>query len=163
MAMTVNGMIAKENHETPWSDEEWASFELTLKDYSAIVIGRKTYEIMKAEGDFDSMEDQLVVVLTNQFLEEVSTQIVFASSTHQVEKLLREKEVEKALVCGGGEINATFLKAGLIDEITLDIESLIFGKGIPLVASDYVEVDLDLITVTKVSEQLLQLKYKVKK
>ncbi len=26
MAMTVNGYVAKENDETPWSDEEWESY-----------------------------------------------------------------------------------------------------------------------------------------
>jgi len=49
MAMSVNGYIAKENGETHWSDEEWRSFSEKVKEFACIIIGRKTYEIMRGE------------------------------------------------------------------------------------------------------------------
>ena len=47
MAMSVNGCIAKENNETPWSDAVWESYYKIAKQFKAIILGRKTYEIMK--------------------------------------------------------------------------------------------------------------------
>ena len=46
-AMSVNGYIAGAHDETPWSDEEWKSFSKAVSEAGNIIIGRRTYELMK--------------------------------------------------------------------------------------------------------------------
>ena len=55
------------------------------------------------------------------------------------------------------------MEDGLIDEIYLDIEPIIFGKGIKLFADNNFEVKLKLLGIRNLTEDILQLHYKVLK
>ncbi len=53
------------------------------------------------------------------------------------------------------------MSEGLIDEIYLDIEPIIFGKGIPVLAAADFEYELSLLASTKLTDNTVQLHYKV--
>ncbi len=162
MAMTVNGMIAKENDETPWSDAVWISYYNVAKQFKAIILGRRTYEIMREINEFEKIENPFTVVVTNQKLTN-SKNFAFVKSPRNAIKLLKEKGFSKALLGGGAHLNAAFAKENLIDEIILDIEPMLFGKGIKLFADADFEAKLKLVGVKKLSKDELQLHYKVLK
>jgi dihydrofolate reductase len=159
MAITINGYIAKENNETPWSKEEWTSFSNFIKDKKNIIIGRNTYDLMKGENEFDKIGNPVVVVVSkNKVLDE---NIITVGSPKEAVDVLKEKGFNEFVVAGGGILNSSFLKEGLIDEIYLDVESLIFGKGIKLFSDDDFSVKLELLDVKKISKNLIQVHYKV--
>ncbi len=163
MAMTVNGMIAKENDETPWSDAEWASFAKIVKQFKNLVIGRRTYEIMKSDKDlFSKIGNPFVVVVTSQ-KSKASKNLAFAKSPKEALSVVKEKGFSAALLGCGAHLNAAFAKENLIDEIILDVEPMFFGKGIKLFADADFEVKLKLLEVRKLSKDELQLHYKVLK
>lgn len=58
-------------------------------------------------------------------------------------------------------MNGSFLKAGLIDEIILDIHPLIMAKGIHLFEDDFLYVQLELLSFDKINDDVLQVKYRV--
>lgn len=60
-------------------------------------------------------------------------------------------------------MNASFIAAGLIDEIFLDVEPHLFGKGIKLFEGKNFEAKLKLLGVKKISKNEVQLHYKVLK
>jgi len=48
MAITINGFIAKENDDTSFVSEiEWRSFRKMIKNVGNMIIGSRTYEIMR--------------------------------------------------------------------------------------------------------------------
>ena len=55
------------------------------------------------------------------------------------------------------------MKEKLVNEIILDIEPLLFGKGIKLFADEDFEAKLELVEVKNLSKNTLQVKYDVKK
>ena len=55
------------------------------------------------------------------------------------------------------------MKENLIDEIFLDVEPKIFGRGIKLFSDNDFEFELELIDIKKFSQNELQIHYKVKK
>lgn len=163
MAMTVNGMIARENDETPWSDEEWECYKKQVKEAGNIIIGQRTYDIMRADDEFASLGEPFIVVVTDGSQKQlVASNTAFASSPKKALDKVKNAGFETVLVGGGSTLNASFLKEGLIDEIILDVEPLMFGRGIPLLSSDDFEIQLDYIGSKKISGQLLQLHYRVK-
>jgi len=85
--------------------------------------------------------------------------------SHQIQKAALDilKDADEVVVAGGGKLNASFLKEGLVDEIYLDVEPIAFGKGIKLFDDEDFEVNLELIEVNKISQNEIQLHYKVKK
>jgi dihydrofolate reductase len=71
--------------------------------------------------------------------------------------------VNEALLVGGSQINAVFLKKKLINEIYLTIEPKIFGIGLPLAQGTLDDVHLELQNCTRLNAQgTLLLYYHVK-
>ena len=67
-----------------------------------------------------------------------------------------------AFLAGGGMLNASFMREGLVNEIYLDVEPLIFGKGIQIIAPSEFEYELELLEVKKLNKDTVQLRYLVK-
>lgn len=106
MAVTINGYIAKENNETPWSKEEWSSFSNFIKDKKNIIIGRNTYNLMKEEDEFDKIGNPMVVVVSkNKVLDE---NIITVRSPKEAVDVLKEKGFNEFVVAGGGQLNSSF-------------------------------------------------------
>jgi len=163
MAMTVNGLIAKENDETPWSDIEWESYAKVIRQFKNLILGRRTYEIMNADKNlFSKIGNPFTVVVTKQKLLDTKN-FAFVKTPKEALKLLKEKRFSEVLLGGGGTINGAFMKENLIDEVYLDVEPLVFGKGIKLFANADFETKLELLSIKKLSKSELQLHYKVLK
>lgn len=162
MAITSNGMIARKDNGTDWvSEEAWVSYNKICREVGNVVIGRRTYEIMVADSEL--LEDCLYVVLThNKSLKSKSPNVVFTQqSPKEVLQFLKGKGFDKVLVAGGGGVNSTFFKEGLIDEIYLDIEPIVLGKGIQLFSPKEFEFRLQLVEINKLNGSTTKLHYKV--
>lgn len=168
MVATLNGKITHgtDPHIYTWTSlEDQKLFFSQLKDASVIVMGSKTYEVIR--GKIKHKAGTLRIVMTHNPAKHAQDtrdgQLEFSLET-PLELLTRldQKGFDEMLLVGGGEINALFLKAGLVDEIHITIEPLLFGKGKSLLAEGDLEVSLQLLD----SEQLndtgtLLLKYAV--
>ncbi len=165
MAQTVNGYIAKENDETPWSEVIWDSYYKTSKQFKAIIIGRRTYELMKEADEFKKIGNPFTVILSRKLSKIFTANLNFtvAKSPKEAVELLKAKNFKEALVGGGSKLNASFMKENLVDEIILDIEPLIFGIGIKLFSDSEFEAKLNLFNVQKLSDSIVRLHYKVEK
>lgn len=166
MAVTVNGKIAGPGDDTSWtSKEDWDGFRATCTKVGNAIIGRRTYDMVKKEGT--QLGDVLTVVLTHNaaLLAKKSPNTIFTDKPlREVLTMLSDKGFKEALVAGGGILNSAFLKEGLIDEIYIDIQPLILGRGIPLFADGDFESPLKLLDVKTLSNnQTIQLHYKVLK
>ena len=162
MATTLNGYIAKENNETPWSDEEWQRFSKFVKEIKNIIIGRNTYEIMKERDEFSKIGNPFTVVVSKEDFAHNSN-FAIAKSLKKALKILKEKKFAKALVAGGGMLNSSFMKEKFVDEIYLDVEPLVFGKGIKLFSDNDFDAKLELIETKSLSKNSIQLHYKILK
>ncbi len=67
---------------------------------------------------------------------------------------------KEVAICGGSTIYTMFMEAGLIDTIYMTIEPRLFGTGMT-VFNKPLDVKLNLISVEKLSEDVLFLEYKV--
>src|SRR3990167_3130656 len=101
MATTVNGYIAKENDEAPWSDAVWDSYYKIAKQFKAILICRRTYELMKEAKEFEKIGNPFTVVVTNKNFAHDSN-FAIAKSLKEALKILKEKDFSKVLIGGGG-------------------------------------------------------------
>lgn len=162
MAITANGMIAKKNDDTPWSDAEFESYLSTVKKFGNVIVGNRTHPLYE-ESDFPAMGNPLMVVLTrNENLKE-DGRVKYVNSPNKALEIVEAAGFKEALVTGGGFVNTAFIEKGLVDEIYLDIEPLVFGEGIPLFQPGDFECELELLETEKLSENTIQLHYKVKK
>ena len=160
MAQSANGYIALPDDETPWTDSEWAEYEKKVQEVGNIIIGRRTYDRLTPEG-FISIGSPDVVVVTTKDLTPKFPKTHAAHSIEDACAHLSSKGYNECFIGGGSQLNKSALEADLIDEIFLDIEPKIFGKGLPLFAESDINLDLELITIRQTGQNTMQLHWRV--
>lgn len=165
MAMTVNGYIAKENDETGFvSDIEWNNFQKIAKDIGNMIVGSRTYKIMVEKEEFNKLCNvRVVIVSDNTDIKIISNNHSIATSPQDALTTLEKEGYRSALVAGGATLNSSFMAKNLINEIYLDVEPIAFGKGIKLFKDNDFEAKLKLLSTKKLSDDEIQLHYKVQK
>lgn len=166
MAMTANGIIATEKDDTSFvSETEWKHFLQMAQKIGNMIIGRRTYEVMNKKGEFEGLERVTILVMSHEPRTESSYPNVHFSTKSPAEllKQLEARGFESVLVAGGGKVNAAFMKAGLVDEVYLSIEPVVMGKGIRLFFEEDFTHSLELVGVSKLSQNEIRLHYRVKK
>lgn len=145
------------------SKEDQEYFFNTLNKSKLLIMGRRTFEV--AKPDIYEGPKKLRVVITNnpkKYLAlEVPDRLMFTNKNpKEIIRLFEKQGFKQALLLGGSEINALFLKAKLVDEIWLTIEPRIFGSGKVLAEGDNLDIKLKLLSFEKMNSQgTLLLKY----
>ncbi len=166
MAVSLNAIIARENNEEDFlSEENWNTFIEIAHKTGCIIWGRKTQEVVN-EWEDEYLNDiksvKKIVVSRNQDFEQGKEFDYVNSPREALEKLEKDGHTEVVL-SGGAHLNSAFAKEDLIDEIILNIEPVVIGKGIPLFSPNDFDIKLAFIDFKKLSEKLVQLHYKVVK
>lgn len=161
MAMSVDGYIAREDGSVPWSETVWENFFKFMREKKNIIVGRKTYELMKADGEFEKAGNPFTVVVSKTKNIADNAEVMIVASPGEALKIMEQKGFEEVILGGGGTLNAAFLKENLIDEMILDVEPLVFGKGIKLFKDTDTEVRLELLEIRALSKNTIRLQYKV--
>lgn len=165
MAITINGFIAKENDDASFVSEiEWDSFRNMIKSTGNMIIGSRTYEIMRDDEEFKNLENiRVLVVSENTNFKTITNNHSAIKSPKDALAILEKEGFDNALVAGGGTLNASFMEENLVDEIYLDVEPVVFGKGIRLFRENDFEAKLKLLETKKLSDSEIQLHYQVLK
>src|SRR3972149_2220003 len=160
MAISANGYIAREDDDTGWiSGEEWNSYSKAARKSGCLVVGHRTYDILTKQPEYEKLEKVKIVVVSNKNFKTLASNHLIARNPKEALNLLTDfKEV---LVAGGGILNSSFMKENLIDEIYLDVEPLILGKGISMFEDADFEAKLVFVETKKLSDNEVQLHYKV--
>jgi dihydrofolate reductase len=158
MAMTADGKIAKSSDHFPnWtSKEDKKLFREVTKKHGVVIMGDKTFFTFPKP-----LPDRLNVVFT--LLEnppEMENVKWVTGDPEQVLLELKKMGYKSAVLGGGTYMNSQFLERKLIDEIWLTIEPKIFGDGLGVFGGDF-NVDLKLLSMEKINENSVVVKYKV--
>ena len=165
MAISANGIIAtKEGSEDFLSHDNWIQFVKLAHKIGCFMWGRKTYDaVSKWEGEYlNDLKDVRKVIISRSPIQ-LMEGFTLASSPEEALKQLESEGFNEAIITGGSTINSEFAKRGLIDEVILDVNPSILGEGIPVFAPHDFQLNLELANVERVGNELVELKYKVKK
>src|SRR3989344_3298375 len=167
MAMAANGIIATESGgEDFLSHENWKKLSELVEEFGNFVIGRKTYEAVKnwnEEYSFDDFVDAEKIVISQDKNFKLDEGYTLANSPEDALAELSQKGFEKVLVSGGANVNSAFAKENLLDEIILNVEPAIIGKGIPVFVPNDFELKLHLVSAEKSASGIVTLRYNVLK
>jgi len=89
--------------------------------------------------------------------------VVTDGSPKDILALLEAKGFKTVFLAGGGQLNSSFMKDGLVDEVYFDVEPLLFGKGIKVFADADFECTLELLDTKQLNAHTVQLHYRVHK
>lgn len=162
MAMSLNGYIAEENGSEDFlSHANWEKFCSLAQEYGNFIVGRKTYEAVKNwnEGfNFDDLKGIKKVIISQDSNYKLDDGYILASSPKDA--LAKLQGFESVLVTGGSTINSAFMQENLLDELILNIESTLIGKGVPLFAQNDFSKNLKFVSSDE-SNNIVTLHYKV--
>ncbi len=161
VAISIDGYIAKLDKDSEWvSPVCGESFTRTINEYGCIIMGSHT---------FDQYRDEMypvkgilnIVISKDGSRSSTDNDLVFVTSPESALAVSTEHGYVKALLIGGGTINASFLRDNLIDDVIVDIHPLILGQGIKVFENIEKMVRLSSANITPMAEDLVQVRYKV--
>jgi dihydrofolate reductase len=168
-AQSLDGFITR--HDTPGSDfasqADRKFFREALRGFDSCVMGGTTYRSAREAIRASLMPDRLRLVVTRSpekfATDEAPGKLEFINlPAIQIVSALSQRGCERCAILGGSQIHSLFFEAGLVDELWLTIEPLLFGKGTPLLARQS-SVNLTLLSSEKIASSTLSLKYRVEK
>ena len=161
MHITPNGMIARLDNGDFSSKLARTDFLKTIKKYEVNVIGRNTFNVASKSSGFPLGGLNIIVSRHKiRTKKEWKNVIVTDKNPKEIIKIIESNGYKSAMVAGGA-LATSFLKEGLVNELYLNVEPIVFGKGIPLFSSENFEKKLKLLQVKKFSENEVRLHYKV--
>jgi dihydrofolate reductase len=164
---SLDGFITRHNESGAGfaSAADQAHFRTVLREYDCGVVGRATYDQMRAGGRFTPSPTRRRVVLTRS-PEQFAAQAVpgalefTAAPPAEIVARLRSEGCRACALLGGAQVDSLFFDAGLVDELWLTVEARLFGGGTPLLAAQ-ADVRLHLVTHEQLGDHVLLLKYAV--
>ena len=164
MEMSLNGLICREDDTVTWTEAAWNSYFAACQKYGNLIIGKKSFETIPPE-EADSMSKLKLVVVSKTLAPSAAPNYVshVASSPEAALSWLSQNGFNKALIGGGSKLNAAFLAAGLVDEIAIDIEPIMYRSGKPFCAKLPKEIGLRLTQVKQTGPDSVQLRYRVER
>jgi dihydrofolate reductase len=171
VATSADGYIARPDGDVEWLnrrrhlDYGMRAFYATI---DTILLGRKTYdwamEYWKKKGKKDGMFDKKVAnyVFSRKPPKRAAPGVEFVSKPVKAfAQRLRAMPGKHIWMMGGGQLIASFLDAGEIDEFDLHVIPTFIGQGIPLVAPRHRDIPLRLRSARKYPDGVVRIRYEV--
>ena len=167
IATSADGYIARPDGDLEWltsrpAPEGFYGMNAFMKSIDTKLLGRKTFEMSVRMGaKFDS-RNRTIVFSHHAPPADAPPAVEFASGAiGPFARHLREQPGKDIWLMGGGEIIASFLDEHAIDEFVISVAPVFIGDGIPLIARRHRHVPLELLSVERFEDGLVQLHYRV--
>ena len=135
VAMSLDGFIAGPSGEADWiimdPDPEF-DFDAMYSQFDTMVMGRRTWEWMKAAGSGGSTPGMQVFVISRTLRQEDHPGVSIVDDPAEVMAELRSKPGKDVWLWGGGSLFRSFAELGLVDTVEVAVMPVLLGEGVPL-------------------------------
>ena len=165
IATSADGYIARPDGDLDWLTDRPApkgfyglpKFERTV---DAKILGRKTFDFSMKMGASFGARDVHYVFSRRPAPASLPPGVQFVTeSIRAFVNRLRKQAGKNVWMMGGGEIIASFLDEGAIDEFVITVVPVFIGEGIPLMAPRHRDVPLKLRSAESFPDGAVQLHY----
>ena len=172
IATSADGYIARPDGDVEWLNRRPDTADYGMKSFyptiDTILWGRKTYDwglaYCEKTGTQGGMFDTKLAnyVFSRNPPQRAAPGVQFVSEPVKTfAQRLRATPGKHIWMMGGGELIASFLDAGEIDEFDIHVIPTLIGEGIPLIAPRHRDVPLDLRSARKYPDGVVRLRYHV--
>src|SRR5438046_1532935 len=167
IATSADGYIARPDGDLDWltsrpAPEGFYGMNAFMKSIDTMLLGRKTYEVsLRMGGKFDS-KSRTIVFSRHPPPADAPSGVEFVNGAiGPFVSRLRKQPGKDIWLMGGGELIASFLDEQAIDEFIISVVPVFIGDGIPLIARRHRHTALDLRSIERFKDGLVQLHYHV--
>jgi dihydrofolate reductase len=167
IATSADGYIARPDGDIEWlakrpAPKGFYGIGKFMKSIDTMLLGRKTYDLsMQLGAKFDTKTPHYVFS-RRPAPASVPAGVEFVSeAVGAFAKRLRTAKGKDIWMMGGGEIIASFLDEGAIDDFIISVIPTFIGEGLPLIARRHRQVPLRLQSVRRFPDGVVQVHYLV--
>ena len=171
LAVSVDGYIARPDGDVEWLNRRPHKFDYGMTEFQSsvdtVLIGRKTYDWavayckktgMKIENVFHRKKAHFV--FSRKPSQDAAPGVQFVSGpVKDFAQRLRATPGKNLWMMGGGELIASFLDAGEIDQFDLAVVPVLIGEGIPLIAPRHRDLPLQLLSAESFPDGVVRIRY----
>jgi dihydrofolate reductase len=134
VASSLDGFIADPQGGYDWIvADPTIDFGALFKEFDTAVMGRKTYDLVRAQGGNGAMPGLDVVAFSRTLPSTTSPGVrVVSDDPRKVVADLKAGSGRDIWLFGGGELFRYLLDAGLVDAVEVAVMPVLLGSGIPL-------------------------------
>jgi len=134
VAVSLDGFIAGPNGEYDWIVMDPSiDFAPLFKEFDTAVMGRKTYEVLTAQGGHGAMPGLDVVVFSRTLPAATHPGVrIVNDDPCETVAALKAKPGRDIWLYGGGALFRSLLDGGLVDTVEVAVVPVLLGAGIPL-------------------------------
>lgn len=169
MATSLDGFIARRDHALDWlidqtPEDEDHGYDAFMDTVDGMVMGRATFRTVLGFGAWPY--DKPVVVMSNSLTEadippEIAAKVRLTQlGPRQLMGSLSQAGWKRAYI-DGGQLVQSFLRAGLVSDITLTLIPVLLGDGRRLFGETETDIGLSLIEAKSFPSGLVQLHYRL--
>ena len=169
IGISADGYIARSDGDLEWltsrpAPKGFYGMNAFMRSVDTMVLGRKTYEVsLRMGAKFDSQSRSIVFSRHPRPADAASGVEFVNDAIGPFVSRLRGQPGKDIWLMGGGEIIASFLDAQAIDEFVISVVPVFIGDGIPLIARRHRHVPLELRSIERFEDGVVQLHYRVQK
>src|SRR5262245_9829882 len=164
---SADGFIARPDGDLEWLTSRPApagfyGMNAFMKSIDTKLLGRKTYGAsLRLGAKFDS-KNRVIVFSRHAPPADIPPGVEFVDGAiGPFVGRLREQPGKDIWLMGGGDLIASFLDEQAIDEFVISVVPVFIGDGIPLIARRHRHVPLDLHSLERFEDGVVQLHYRV--
>ncbi|MEQ8824803.1 MAG: dihydrofolate reductase family protein [Filomicrobium sp.] len=161
-ATSLDGFVADSDGDSTWLEPYADSmFGETgfLESIGAVVLGRRTFQMMQAFGDWP-YDDKFAVIMTSEALTELPPNAtVVTQGIAAAVQLARERTSKDIWIVGGAITMQSAIEAGLVDIVEICIAPKLIGSGLSMLNSLDKRQHLEFEGIQAFSDGLVKLRY----
>ncbi len=167
VATTLDGFIAHSDHSVHGFAEEGEHatdyFASLKQDYDIVLMGRRTYEFGLQFGVTNPYPWLRQYVISRSMTNSPDANVKLVSENiFGFVRDLKAEEGKDIYLCGGANLAGGLLEAGLVDEIVVKLNPVVFGAGIPLFSETAKQTALELKSNKVYANGVILLNYTLK-
>jgi len=165
VAMSVDGFIAGPNGEADWiSNDPEVDFAEFWAQFDTGVMGRRTYEAAVVRLGEKAFAGVAMVVFSRTMKQEDHPGVtVISEFDREWVEALRAKSGKDIWLFGGARLFRTFLDAGCVDTVEVQVIPALLGDGVPLLPPPYTPAKLKLSSHRVYGSGRVALTYEVRR
>jgi dihydrofolate reductase len=163
VACSLDGFIAGPDDDFRWiPPEPTFDFEALYAQFDTLLMGRRTYEIVRASGEGFRGKEVVVASRSLKAAEHPGVEVVSEHLEARIRQL-RSEPGRDIWLYGGGELFSTVLEWDLVDTLEPAFIPILLGGGVPFLPSPAVRRRLKRVGNRSYPGGMVLLEYEVQK